>query len=407
MNRIFSVAALCAALFLAATWGLAGIAAAQISDGVVKIGVLDDMSGPYAENTGPGDLVATQMAVEDFGGKVLGKPIVVISADMQNKVDVGAGIAKRWYDTEQVDMITGMGNSAVALAVQGIALEKNRVNITTAGATADLTGKACSPNGMHWVYDTYALGKGTATGILKQGGDTWFFITVDYTFGTSLENDATLFVNQGGGKVLGSVHHPLDTTDFSAYLLQAQASKAKVIAIASGGANLVNVVKQASEFGIVQGGQRLAALIINNTDVHGMGIKNAQGLMFTYAFYEDLNDETRAFVKRFRERSPHPPTMIQAGTYGAVMHYLKAIQAAGTDEAKAVVAKMKATPINDFMTKNGRIREDGRVIRDMYLVQVKTPQESKNEWDLLKPIATIPGEQAFRPLHDGGCPYVK
>jgi branched-chain amino acid transport system substrate-binding protein len=380
---------------------------AQVSDGVVKIGVLEDMSGPYADNSGEGSLVATRMAVEDFGGKVLGKPIEIVSADMQNKVDIGAGIARSWYDREKVDMITAMSNSAIALAVQQISLEKNRINLTTGAATAELTAKSCSPNGAHWVYDTYALGKGTARGILKGGGDTWFFITVNYTFGYSLEKDATTFINAGGGKVLGSVHHPLDAADFSSYLVQAQASKAKIIAVASGGSNLINVVKQAGEFGITQGGQKLAALIINNTDVHSIGLKLAQGLVFTYAFYQDLNDETRAFSNRFAERMKHPPTMIQAGTYSAVNHYLKAVQAAGTDEAKAVMVKMKATPINDFMTKNGRLREDGRVIRDMYLVQVKTPQESKGEWDLLKLVATIPGDEAFRPLAEGGCPNVK
>jgi branched-chain amino acid transport system substrate-binding protein len=384
-----------------------GSARAQVSDGVVKIGVLEDMNGPYADNSGEGSVISARMAVADFGGKVLGKPIEIITADMQNKADIGSGIARKWYDEEKVDMITAMSNSAIALAVQQISFEKNRISLTTGAATAELTGKSCTPNSAHWVYDTYALGKGTARGMLQQGGDSWFFITVDYTFGYSLEKDATAFVTAGGGKVLGSVHHPLDTTDFASYLLQAQTSKAKVITVASGGANLVNTIKQAGEFGINQGGQKMAALIINNTDVHSIGLKLAQGLIFTYGFYQDLNDETRAFTVRFAEKMKHPPTMIQAGTYSAVNHYLKAVQAAGTDEAKAVMAKMKATPINDFMTKNGRLREDGRVIRDMYLVQVKTPQESKGEWDLLKLVVTIPGDEAFRPLAEGGCPYVK
>jgi branched-chain amino acid transport system substrate-binding protein len=386
---------------------VAGIATAQVSDNVVKIGVLDDFAGPYAANSGQGSLEAAKMAAEDFGGKVLGKPIVIVNADMQNKVDVGSSIAREWYDRDQVDMITGLTNSAVALAVQKISEDKNRISMTTGAATAQLTGEACSSHGVHWVYDTYALGKGTGTAVVKQGGDTWFFITVDYTFGKSLQKDATTFVEAAGGKVVGSVTHPLDQTDFSSYLLQAQASKAKVIAIASGGSNLANIVKQAGEFGIVQGGQRLVALIINNTDAHGIGIKSAQGLLFTYAYYPDMSPEAEAFVKRFRERTGHPPTMIQGGTYGAVMHYLKAINSAGTDEAKRVMAKMRQTPINDFMTKNGHLRIDGRVVRDMYLLQIKTPQESTDEWDLLKYVATIPGDQAFRPLNAGGCPLVK
>ena len=386
---------------------VAGMAAAQVSDNVVKIGVLDDFAGPYAANSGQGALEAAKMAVEDVGGTVLGKPIQVINADMQNKVDVGSSIAREWYDRQQVDMITGLTNSAVALAVQKIAADKNGIAITTGAATARLTGDGCSSRGVHWVYDTYALGKGTGTAVVRQGGDTWFFITVDYTFGKSLQKDATTFVEAAGGKVVGSVTHPLDQTDFSSYLLQAQASKAKVIAIASGGANLANVVKQAHEFGIVEGGQRLVALIINNTDAHGIGIQSAQGLLFTYAYYEDMNPAAKAFVARFRKRTGKPPTMIQAGTYGAVAHYLKAIRAAGTDEAGAVMAKMRAIPINDFMTKNGKLRIDGRVVRDMYLLQIKTPAESKDEWDLMKYVATIPGNEAFRPLNAGGCPLVK
>jgi branched-chain amino acid transport system substrate-binding protein len=388
-------------------WLVAGIATAQVSDNVVKIGVLDDFAGPYAANSGKGSLEAARMAAEDFGGKVLGKPIEIIYADMQNKVDVGSSIAREWYDRDKVDMITGLTNSAVAIAVQKISLDKNRIDIVTGAATSQLTGPACSPNGVHWVYDTYALGKGTGTAVVKQGGTTWFFITVDYTFGKSLQSDATHFVEAAGGKVLGSVTHPLDQTDFSSYLLQAQASKAKVIAIASGGANLANVVKQAHEFGIVKGGQRLVALIINNTDAHGIGIKDAEGLLFTYAYYPAMSPAAEKMVQRFRQRIGHPPTMIQGGTYGAVWHYLQAIKAAGTDEAKAVMAKMREMPINDFMTKNGRLRIDGRVVRDMYLLQIKTPQESKDEWDLMKYVATIPCDEAFRPLNAGGCPLVK
>ena len=375
-------------------------------DGAVKIGVLDDMSGPYSENTGPGDLLAVRMAVADFGGTVLGKPIEVVSADMQNKVDVGVGIARRWYEQEQVDLIIGIPHSAIALAVVRLAEEKNRLVMPTAAATAELTGKACSAHSVHWVYDTYGQSKTIANAIVKQGGDSWFFITVDYAFGIALEQNATEFVKAGGGRVLGSARHPLNTADFSSYLLQAQVSKAKVVVMANGGTDLTNAIKQAKEFGLDKGGQRLAALLIQYPEVHALGLKTAQGLLMASSFYWDMSPEARAFTDRFAAAKGMPPTMIQAGTYGATLHYLKAVKAAGTDEAKAVMAKMKEMPINDFMTRNGRIRVDGRVIRDMYLMQAKTPEESKGEWDLAKIVATIPGDQAFRPLNEGGCPLV-
>ena len=375
-------------------------------DGAVKIGVLDDMSGPYSENTGPGDLLAVRMAVADFGGSVLGKPIEVVSADMQNKVDVGVGIARRWYEQDQVDLIIGIPHSAIALAVVRLAEEKNRLVMPTAAATAELTGKACSAHSVHWVYDTYGQSKTIANAIVKQGGDSWFFITVDYAFGIALEQNATEFVKAGGGKVLGSARHPLNTADFSSYLLQAQASKAKVVVMANGGTDLTNAIKQAKEFGLDKGGQRLAALLIQYPEVHALGLKTAQGLLMASSFYWDMSPEARAFTDRFAAAKGMPPTMIQAGTYGARLHYLKAVKAAGTDEAKAVMAKMKEMPINDFMTRNGRIRVDGRVIRDMYLMQAKTLEESKGEWDLAKIVATIPGDQAFRPLNEGGCPLV-
>ena len=374
--------------------------------GAVKIGVLDDMSGPYSENTGPGDLLAVRMAVADFGGSVLGKPIEVVSADMQNKVDVGVGIARRWYEQEQVDLIIGIPHSAIALAVVRLAEEKNRLVMPTAAATAELTGKACSAHSVHWVYDTYGQSKTIANAIVKQGGDSWFFITVDYAFGIALEQNASEFVKAGGGRVLGSARHPLNTADFSSYLLQAQASKAKVVVMANGGTDLTNAIKQAKEFGLDKGGQRLAALLIQYPEVHALGLKTAQGLLMASSFYWDMSPEARAFTDRFAAAKGMPPTMIQAGTYGATLHYLKAVKAASTDEAKAVMAKMKEMPINDFMTRNGRIRVDGRVIRDMYLMQAKTPEESKGEWDLAKIVATIPGDQAFRPLNEGGCPLV-
>jgi branched-chain amino acid transport system substrate-binding protein len=404
MRREF-VAAIAAVSLL----GAATNARAQISDDVVKIGVLDDMSGPYADIQGPGDVVAVKMAVEDFGGSVNGKPIEILSADLQNKADVGSAIARRWYDVDKVDAILGLGNSAVAIAVQGIAQEKNKVAITTAAGSTALTGKACSPNGIHWVYDTYALAKGTATAMMKQGGaNSWFFLTADYAFGQSLEQDTASVVKKNGGKVLGSVRAPLNTSDFSSFLLQAQSSKADVIGLANAGADAVNSIKAASEFGIVAGGQKLAGLLVLITDIHGLGLSVAQGLLFTEAYYWDQNDETRAFAKRFAERhGGKPPTMFQAGIYSAALHYLKAVKAAGTDEALPVIAQMKKIPVNDFMTKNGTIREDGRMMRDMYLLQAKKPSESKSEWDLMKVVATIPADDAFRPLSESECPLVK
>ena len=392
--------ALVLGLLLAPSTGLA-------QDGAIKIGVLDDMSGPYSENTGPGDLLAVRMAVADFGGRALGKPIEIVSADMQNKVDVGVGIARRWYEQDQVDLIVGIPHSAIALGVVKLAEQTNRLVMPTAAATAELTGKACSAHSVHWVYDTYGQSKTIASAIVKQGGDSWFFITVDYAFGIALEQNATEFVKAAGGRVLGSTRHPLNTSDFSSFLLQAQASKAKVVVMANGGTDITNAIKQAKEFGLDRGGQRLAGLLIQYPEVHALGLPTAQGLLMAASFYWDMSPEARAFTDRFTAAKGMPPTMIQAGTYGATMHYLKAVQAAGTDEAKAVMAKMKEMPINDFMTRQGRIREDGRVIRDMYLMQVKTPEESKGEWDLARIVSTIPGEQAFRPLAEGGCPLVK
>ena len=398
--RSLKIAVLALGLLLAL-----GVAHAQ--DGAVKIGVLDDMSGPYSDNTGMGDVLAVKMAVADFGGTVLGKPIEVISADMQSKVDVGVGIARRWYENEGVDLIIGIPHSAIALGVVQLAEQKNRLVLPTAAATAELTGKACSAHSAHWVYDTYGQSKTIANAIVKQGGDSWFFVTVDYAFGIALEQNASEFVKAAGGKVLGSARHPLGAADFSSYLLQAQASKAKVVVMANGGADITNALKQAKEFGLDRAGQRLAALLIQYPEVRSLGLQTAQGLLMASSFYWDMSPEARAFSDRFAAAKGMPPTMIQAGTYGAALHYLKAVKAAGTDEAKAVMAKMKEMPINDFMTKNGRIREDGRVIRDMYLMQAKTPGESKGEWDLAKIVATIPGDQAFRPLHEGGCPLVK
>jgi branched-chain amino acid transport system substrate-binding protein len=379
---------------------------ASAQSNAVKIGVLDDMSGPYAENTGPGDVAAVKFAIADFGGSVLGKPIELVSADFQSKVDVGVGIARRWYDDENVDLVLGIPNSAIALALVKVAAEKNRIVMPTAAATSELTGKSCTTHSIHWIYDTYGQTRTIVQALSKQGGDTWYFITVDYAFGLAVEADATNFIKAAGGKVLGSVRHPLNTADFSSYVLQAQASKAKGLMVANGGNDIINAVKQAAEFGLVKQGMKISAPLMQFPDVHGVGLKIAQGLLMASPFYWDMNPEARAFSDRFTKEMGRPPSFIQAGTYGAVLHYLKAVKAAGTDEAKAVMAKMKELPINDFMTKDGKVRADGRVIRDMYLMQVKTPEESKGAWDLAKIVATVPGEEAFRPLSDGACPLV-
>ena len=379
---------------------------ALAQNNAVKIGVLDDMSGPYAENTGPGDVLAAKFAIADFGSSVLGKPIELISADFQSKVDVGVGIAKRWYDDENVDLVIGIPNSAIALALVKVAEEKNRIVMPTAAATSGLTAKACGPNSIHWIYDTYGQTKTIVQALAKQGIDSWFFITVDYAFGLAIEQDATQFIKAAGGKVLGSARHPLNSADFSSYMVQAQASKAKGLIIANGGNDIVNAMKQAAEFGLAKQGMRISAPLAQFPDVHGVGLKIAQGLLISSPFYYDMTPEARAFTDRFTKEMGRPPSFIQAGTYGAVLHYLKAVKAAGTDEAKAVLAQMRKIPIDDFMTKDGSIREDGRVIRDMYLMQVKTPEESKGEWDLTKSVATVPGNEAFRPLAEGDCPLV-
>jgi branched-chain amino acid transport system substrate-binding protein len=387
--------------------GQPSLAQSEISDGVVKIGVLNDMSSLYSDATGKGSLTAAQMAVEDFGGKVRGNPIEVISADHQNKPDVGSTIARTWYDTDKVDVIVDVPTSSVALAIQQITRERNRVFLISGAGASDLTGAACSPNGIHWTYDTYALSNVAGKAMVARGEDSWFFVTADYAFGQSLERDAAAIVKANGGQVLGAVHHPLNTQDFSSFLIQAQASKAKVVALANAGGDTQNAIKQASEFGLQRQGQNLLALLLNITDVHSLGIEAAQGMIATEGFYWDMDDASRAFSKRFLEKTNHMPTMIQAGVYSAVTHYLKAVDAAGTDEAKAVIARMKTMPINDFFAKNGYIREDGRMVHDMYLVQVKSPAESKGEWDLYKVLATVRGDDAYRSLAAGGCPLVK
>ncbi len=401
MKRLLGLTAVACILSCGTAW-------AQVSDGVVKLGVLNDMSGLYADVSGKGGVVAAQMAAEDFGGKVLGAPIEIIGGDHQNKPDVGAGLARQWIDTDHVDAIVDVPTSSVALAIQEVTREKKRIFLMSGPASSDLTGKACSPYGIHWTYDTYALAHGTGGALVKQGGNSWFFITADYAFGHALERDTGDAVKAAGGKVLGAVNAPLNTQDFSSYLLQAQASKAKVIGLANAGGDTINSIKQASEFGIVAGGQKLAGLLVFLSDIHSIGLKTAQGLTITSAWYWDKDDASRTFAKRFMARNPTglPPTYIQAGIYTEVAFYLKAIKAAGTDDADKVVAQMRKMKINDFMTKDGWVREDGRVMRDMYLEEVKSPAESKYPFDYVKILATIPADQAFRPLKDGNCPLV-
>jgi branched-chain amino acid transport system substrate-binding protein len=395
-------------LLAVALAGLFGLAQAQISDGVVKIGVLSDMSSLYADLDGNGSVVAAQMAVEDFGAAKKGLKVEVISADHQNKADVASQVARQWFDVDKVDVITGTTNSAVALAVNQITKDKGRVFIVSGAASSDLTGKACTPNTIHWTYDTWMLANGTGSAIVKTGGDSWFFITADYAFGQALERDTEAVVLKSGGKVLGKVRAPLNSQDFSSYLLQAQASKAKIIGLANAGGDTRNSIKQAAEFGIVKGGQNLAGLLVFIQDVHALGLSSAQGLIFTETFYWDMNDQTRAWTKRFVERNKGIyPSMIHAGVYSGVTHYLKAIEALKSDDGTKVVAKMKEMPTDDPLFGKGSVRPDGRKIHPAYLFEVKKPSESKGEWDLYKLKATIPADQAFRPLKDGECPLVK
>jgi branched-chain amino acid transport system substrate-binding protein len=383
------------------------MARAQISDDTVKIGVMNDMSGLYADISGQGSVEAARMAIADFGGTVNGKKIELVSADHQNKPDVGGAIARQWYDNDKVDAIVDVPTSSVALAVQDVARERKKMFLISGAASSDLTGKACSPTGIHWTYDTVALANGTGSAVVKAGGDTWFFITADYAFGHALERDTAAVVTANNGKVLGQVRVPLNTPDFSSYLLQAQASKAKIVGLANAGGDTINSIKQSAEFGLVEGGQKMAGLLVFVTDIHSLGLKTANGLQLTEAFYWDQTDETRAWSKRFMEKINHAPTMVQAGVYGAVMHYLNAIKTIGSDDGLTVVKKMKETPINDFMTKNGKILDNGRVIRDMYLFEVKKPADSKGPWDYYKQISTIPGEQAFKRPGGNECPLVK
>jgi len=380
---------------------------AQASNDVIRIGVLTDMTGQFSHEAGEGSVAAVKMAVEDFGGKVLGKPIEVIFADHQNKPDIGAAKAREWYD-KGIDMIAGLINSGVALSVTNVAKDKNKIAIINGSGSSKITNEGCTPVSIHYAYDTYALATGTTKYLIKEKNlDTWYFLTADYAFGHALEGDATASIKALGGTVVGSTRYPMDTADHSSFLLRAQASKAKVVAMAGSGQSFINAVKSSQEFGITRGGQTLAGLLVWDTDVHALGLKQAQGLIMTTAFYWDRTPETRAWSKRFQDRMKRMPHMGDAGDYSSTMHYLKAIQAAGTDETGAVMAKMKSTPINDFFATNGRIREDGRMVHDMYVYQVKTPAESNYAWDYLSIKETIPAAQAFRPLSESSCYLVK
>ena len=393
--------ALCAAAVL-----LIAVAAAPDARAAVKIGVLTDMNSLYADINGQGSVEAARMAAED-AGPVLGAPVEVIFADNQNKPDVGSTIARQWYDVDNVDVVSDVAASSVALAVEEISREKKKIVLFSSPASSDITGGKCSPYAAHWTFDTYALAHVVGSAVVKAGGTSWFFLTADYAFGYALERDTTAVVQQNGGTIVGSVRAPFGAQDFSSFLIQAQASKAKVVGLANAGGDTINSIKQGAEFGITRGGQTFAGLLVTIADVHSLGLQAAQGLLLSEAFYWDRDDASRAFAKRFFERRKRPPTAQQAGVYSSIAHYLKAVKALGDKTPEAVMAKMRELPINDFMTSNGKLRIDGRVMRDMYLFEVKKPAESKGEWDTYKLLQTVPAEQAFRPLDQGGCPLVQ
>ncbi|MCP1974744.1 ABC transporter substrate-binding protein [Bradyrhizobium elkanii] len=379
---------------------------AQISDDAVKIGVLTDQAGLYADAAGPGAVEAVRMAIADFGGKVLGKPIAMVDADHQNKADIGAGIARRWYEQENVDVIVDFANSAVAFAVLELTKQKNKAMLVSSAGSSDLTGKGCSANSVQWTYNTYALANSTVRALAKSGAKSWYFVTVDYAFGHALRNDAARTVEKVGGSIAGEVRHPLNSMDFSSYLLQAQSSNADVIAFANTGGDLANSIRQAQEFGMAHT-QKLAAFLMQTSDIHAIGLQAAQGLQLATAFYWDLDDKTRDFAARFMARTKKRPTMVQAGLYSAVMNYLKAVEKSGTDDGPRVIAQMKDMPIDDFFARNAFLREDGQLIHDMYLVQVKSPAESKGAWDYEKLVQVIPGKEAFATPEESACPLLK
>ena len=401
------------AIVISALSWAAGVAPAaaqsgKISDGAVRIGVLSDFSGTFSDFSGKGSLTAVQMAVDEMGGKVLGSPIEIISADHQNKADVGSSIAREWYDAKKVDAIFDVTNSAVTLAVMAIAKEKNGIVVIGGSSTTRATTDSCTPNSIQYVYDANSLANVTGKALIDQGGKTWYFITVDFAFGHGLEKVTTDVVNANGGKVLGSVRHPLNTSDFSSFLLRAQSSGADVIALANGGTDTINAIKGANEFGLTKSGkQKVASLLTFITDVHSMGLNTAQGIVLTEAFYWDLNDDTRKWARAFSAKTGRMPTMVQAAMYSATLHYLKAIQKAGTDATADVMKTMKATPVNDIFAQNGKIREDGLHVHDMYLMQVKKPEESKEPWDYYNIRARVPADRAFSPMQPGACAFVK
>ncbi len=373
----------------------------------VKIGILNDQSGVYADYGGKWSVEAAKMAAEDFGGTILGQNIEIVSADHQNKPDLGVSIARRWYEVEGVDMITELTTSSVALAIHDLSKQMKKIDIVVGAATSRLTGDACHPYGFHWAYDTHALGVGTGGALTEAGGDTWFFLTADYAFGYALEEDTSKIVKSKGGKVLGSVRHPLNSSDFASFLLQAQSSKAKVIGLANAGLDTTNSIKQAAEFGIVAGGQKLAGLLLTAAEVHGLGLQAAQGLVLTEGYYWDLNDKSRDLADRFFKRTGRMPNMIQAGTYSATLQYLKAVKAAGSKDTEAVAKKLKELPVDDLFAQGGKVLPNGRMVHDLYLFEVKKPSESKKPWDYYKLISTVPGDKAFFTAAESGCPLTK
>ena len=395
-----------AAVTLAAPLLLGGSAFAQ-QPGPLKIGLLGDFQSVYSDIGGAGNVEAAKMAIEEMGGTMFGQPIEFISADVQNKPDIAASLARKWYENEGVDMIVDLPTSATALAAMEMSKRFEKIMIVTDAASSDITGKSCSPYTAHWTYDTYSNAHTVGSAIVKNGGDTWFFITADYLFGHSIERDTGEVVKANGGKIVGSARHPLNNADFSSFLLQAQSSKAKIIGMANGGGDTINTIKQAAEFGIVAGGQKLAGIVMFISDIHSLGLKMANGLIITEAYYWDLNDRTRAFGKKYFERMKRMPTMNQAATYSATLHYLKAVKASNSKDTKTVLAKMREMPVRDAFTDNGFLREDGRMVHSMFLFEVKKPEESKAPGDYYKLLAEVPGDQAFRPLKDGGCPLVK
>ncbi len=392
-------------MLFAAAASFVMLGAANAEEGPVRIGVMSDMSGLYADLSGPGSVEAAQMAIEDFGGELFGHPIEVVQADHQNRADLASTVAREWFDDDGVDAIFDVPNSSAALAVQELAREREKFFFISGAATSRLSGDSCSPTGVHWMYDTYSLANGTGRALVAEGADTWFFLTADYAFGHSLEEDTGAVVEGAGGEVMGAVRHPLDTQDFSSYLLQAQASGAEIIGLANAGTDTTNSIRQAAEFGIVEAGQRLAGLLLFITDVHALGLDTAQDLVLTTGFYWDRDDQTRDFAARFEERMGMRPTMIHAGVYSSALHFFKALEEAGTKEADAVMQQVRDIPV-DLFGEEAMVREDGRMVHDMYLVRVKSPDESEGDWDYYEILRTIPGDEAFRPMEEGDCPHL-